>query len=106
MFKYWIALDIANEYVENGLNCNHIGLLMYVKGKNVPFKLNTDTVRIPYTACKACNNNTKDWGGKKHQINKAGSCISDVWKDFYSITELIDDPQIWITTSKITVKRD
>lgn len=94
LFKYWIALDIGRGKVQQGLDNAHIGLLMYLKGKNEPFILNTDTVRVPYVACSACGKNIKDWGGKKHLINKAGSCVSDVWKDYYSVIEEIEDPEI------------
>ena len=30
----------------------------------------------------------------KHLINKAGSCISDVWKDYYLVTGEVEDPQV------------
>ena len=94
LFKYWIALDITNKKKDDGIDNNHIGMLMYVKGKNTPFHINTDTVRVPYVSCASCGKNIKDWGGKKHLINKNGSCISDVWKDFYKVTGEIEDPQI------------
>lgn len=90
-FKYWIALDIANEPHQNGLVSSHVGLLLHVKGSNSPYKLNTDSVRVPYVACSYCGKNTKDWGGKKHLINKLGSCISDVWKDYYKINSVVED---------------
>lgn len=93
-FKYWIALEIANEDNQKGLNKKHVGLLMYVNGKNVPFSINTDLVRIPYNACSACGKNIKDWGGKKHLINKSGACISDVWKDFHEVISETPDPQV------------
>jgi site-specific DNA-methyltransferase (adenine-specific) len=94
LFKYWIALDIGKRTAQQGLDNTHVGLLMYLKGKNEPFTLNTDTVRVPYVACSACGKNIKDWGGKKHLINKAGSCISDVWKDYYLVTGEVEDPQV------------
>jgi DNA modification methylase len=84
IFKYWTALDINKKVRTNYLAPNHQGLLLYVKtalAGNTPFKLNTKEVRIPYTYCRACNQNLKDWGGKKHLMNPKGTCASDVWKD-------------------------
>ena len=94
LFKYWIALDLAHQTVPDQLTSSHLGLLMYLKGKKAPLNLNTDRVRLPYTACAACGKNLKDWGGKKHQLNKAGSALSDVWKDFYRIVGSGPDPEI------------
>lgn len=105
-FKYWIALDIGNEKKINGFSCNHIGMLMYVKGKNSPFHLNTDVVRVPYVACSACEKNIKDWGGKKHLINKLGSALSDVWKDYYRVVDLVDDQFVdGLKLNKIDIKQ-
>ena len=59
-----IALDIGKRTAQQGLDNTHVGLLMYLKGKNEPFTLNTDTVRVPYVACSTCGKNIKDWGGK------------------------------------------
>jgi len=94
LFKYWIALDLAHKEMPGRLASSHLGLLMYLKGKKAPLNLNTDRVRLPYTACAACGKNLKDWGGKKHQLNKAGSALSDVWKDFYRVTGASPDPEI------------
>lgn len=93
-FKYWIALEIGDIKKTNGLICSHLGILMYVKGEKAKFHLNTKKVRIPYTACSACLKNIKDWGGKKHLINKKGSALSDVWKDFYKVTGEVDDQYV------------
>lgn len=83
LFKYWIACEFKSELNKSALPASHIGLLMYLKTKSkkspTPFELNTKFVRVPYTNCKTCNKNTKDWGGKKHLINPLGSAISDVW---------------------------
>lgn len=84
IFKYWIALDIDNNKRTNYLISTHQGLLMYLKTVargNTPFTLNTKDVRIPYNFCKACKQNVKDWGGKKHLMNPRGACVSDVWRD-------------------------
>jgi DNA modification methylase len=94
LFKYWIALDLAHKVIPDQLASSHLGLLMYLKGKRSPLNLNTDRVRLPYTACAACGKNLKDWGGKKHQLNKAGSALSDVWKDFYQVSGHSLDPEI------------
>lgn len=85
LFKYWIALDINDLPRKDTLKPSHMGLLMYLKTRNTkttsPFHLNTKSVRIPYSNCKFCGRNVKDWGGKKHLINPLGACLSDVWKD-------------------------
>jgi site-specific DNA-methyltransferase (adenine-specific) len=85
IFKYWIALDLDLKPRKETLPPAHTGLLMYLKSRNgktdSPFHLNTKTVRIPYTMCKACGKNTKDWGGKKHLLNPLGAAVSDVWRD-------------------------
>jgi len=84
VFKYWIALDIDDKTRTNYLTPNHQGLLLYVKTSlsgNTLFALNTKEVRIPYFYCRACNQNLKDWGGKKHLMNPKGTCVSDVWRD-------------------------
>ncbi|MDD5418665.1 MAG: DNA methyltransferase [Methanomicrobiaceae archaeon] len=83
LFKYWIALELKADQSDRSLPHAHLGLLMYLKTKSLrsptPFALNTKTVRIPYTNCPACGEVTKDWGGKKHLINRLGSAVSDVW---------------------------
>lgn len=88
LFKYWIALELKPFFFDDNsslLPNSHLGLLMYLKTKSIenptPFHLNTKTVRIPYSKCPACNQITKDWGGKKHLMNSLGSAISDVWSE-------------------------
>jgi site-specific DNA-methyltransferase (adenine-specific) len=86
IFKYWITLDIDDAARGNTLKPNSQGLLMFLKSKSnskspSPFILNTDTVRVPYSYCFACNQNVKDWGGKKHLMNPKGASLSDVWRD-------------------------
>jgi site-specific DNA-methyltransferase (adenine-specific) len=82
-FKYWISLEYKDTHIENVLPCSHIGLLMYVKhtGKedNPSYYINTKEIRIPYKFCKFCNENLRDWGGKKHLLNNLGAAVSDVW---------------------------
>jgi DNA modification methylase len=84
LFKYFISCEFKiNQKTDNNLPSSHMGLLMYLKSKTkknpTPFNLNTKYTRIPYTMCLACNQETKDWGGKKHMRNPLGSAISDVW---------------------------
>jgi len=91
LFKYWIALDIDNRARNDYLMPTHQGVLMFLKTranvKNVsPFFLNTKEVRIPHKYCKACKQNLKDWGGKKHLMNPKGTCISDIWSDLPRLT--------------------
>jgi len=35
--------------------------------------------------------NLRDWGGKKHLMNKEGAGISDVWRDFFPVIKRIQD---------------
>jgi len=83
LFKYWIALEYCPKMVHQPLRNSHFGLLMYLKTKlkksPTPFRLNTKTVRVPYSSCPSCGEITKDWGGKKHLLNPLGAAISDVW---------------------------
>src|ERR1044071_280871 len=86
LFKYWITLAIDDTPRTDGLKPEGLGLLMYLKSRKgkaspSPFKLNTDAVRFAHTYCTACKENTKDWGGKKHLMNPAGTALSDVWRD-------------------------
>jgi len=93
-FKYWIALDSLDSIEkksETHLKHNHLGILMFSKGKQF-IDIDTKNTRIDYIACNACKKNIKDWGGKKHLMNFKGTGISDVWKDFYNIKKTIQDP--------------
>lgn len=85
IFKYWIALDLDEKPRKETLPPAHMGLLMYLKSRKgestSPFHLNTKTVRIPYMMCKACGENIRDWGGKKHLLNPVGAALSDIWRD-------------------------
>ena len=87
VFKYWIALEYLPNKLGDSLPNSHIGLLMYLKSKDRfqpnGFHLNTKEVRIPYHNCPFCKKESKDWGGKKHLINKLGAAVSDVWSDLY-----------------------
>ena len=83
LFKYWISCELKQSKADINIPSSHLGLLMYLKSKSkkntTPFELNTKFERIQYSFCPACNNHTKDWGGKKHLRNPLGSAISDVW---------------------------
>lgn len=86
IFKYWIALDIAEEQRGETLQPNHRGLLMFMRTdpalkKPPQFVLHVNETRVPHRDCTACGQNVKDWGGKKHLLNPAGSALSDVWRD-------------------------
>jgi DNA modification methylase len=94
-FKYWISIEAYREVSEKHSIVNtHIGCLMYTHKEAKVFDIDTDAVRTPRFACASCGRNTKDWGGKKHLINKKGAGISDVWKDFIMIDSVVEDPQI------------
>lgn len=88
VFKYWITLaideDVSN--IQEILQPKSLGILMFLKTKAnsrtiSPFNLNTAAVRVPHSFCIACNQNVKDWGGKKHLMNPNGTALSDVWRD-------------------------
>jgi site-specific DNA-methyltransferase (adenine-specific) len=86
IFKYWIALDIAEEKRGSFLQPNHRGLLLFMRTdpalkKPAQFVLHTAETRVPHRNCTACGQNVKDWGGKKHLLNPAGAALSDVWRD-------------------------
>jgi len=86
VFKYWIALDLAEQARDGFLQPNHQGLMLFMK-RNVArkpptqFRLNTAEVRVPHVNCAACGLNVKDWGGKKHLMNPRGAAPADVWRD-------------------------
>lgn len=102
-FKYWFAVDGYCES-KNELRNEHIGILFFTKPG--PFILNTATVRVPYVACRECGRNTKDWGGKKHQMNKLGSGLSDVWKDVFEVDNYVQDKDIQgLELQKLSDKR-
>lgn len=94
-FHYWIALDTGNSIKEQhaGLQHNHLGILLYSKKNSLTF-LNAKNARFPHISCLACGNNVKDWGGKKHLMNKTGTGLSDVWKDLYKINGKKNDDLI------------
>lgn len=89
-FKYMIVSDIYKDEKEKDLPHRHIDVLMMVKGNGLK-NLDVKEVRIPYIGCENCHKNVKDWGGKKHLMNKNGTAISDVWKDFYEVKEINND---------------
>lgn len=81
-FKYWIALDIAAGPRGDFLQPAHQGLLVYWKTKRYQsYPLNARAVRVPHEYCSACRRTLKDWGGKKHLMNPAGTALADVWRD-------------------------
>ncbi len=86
VFKYWLALDIAEESRGDFLQPNHRGMLMFMKNDSTrktptKFVLHTGETRVPHRNCTACGQNVKDWGGKKHLLNPAGAALADVWRD-------------------------
>lgn len=94
-FRYWIAIDSGiNTSNKSYLSKSHIACVMFTKKQASKFDVDTDSVRTPRYSCLSCGRNTKDWGGKKHLINKKGAAISDVWKDYYKIIDQTIDPQI------------
>lgn len=87
IFKYWIVLNIDSQNRARTLQPSHQGLLLYVKSKSANnttngFRLNTSQCKVPHRYCSYCDRNLKDWGGKKHLMNPAGTALSDVWSDF------------------------
>lgn len=73
-FKYHIVIYFAPENTPK-LPSAHTGLLLFSKDG-----LSIKKIRVPHKNCKFCNQNVKDWGGKKHLMNPEGVAISDVWK--------------------------
>ncbi|MBI5222820.1 site-specific DNA-methyltransferase [Candidatus Micrarchaeota archaeon] len=110
LFKYWIALEFKTAQLTPQLPSCHIGLAMHLKTKSIEqptsFELNTKIVRIPYKTCNSCGLNVKDWGGKKHLLNKLGAAISDVWNEIditMDASEKIPETvlqRIWALTTK------
>lgn len=76
-FKYYIAVRTLPSNDGYGLNRGHKALVLHAPRDK--FKL--DKVRIPHSFCKACGQNLRDWGGKKHLMHPQGVALSDVWKD-------------------------
>lgn len=107
-FQYWVALDFLDSFEKTStseLKHNHVGILMVSKSRSY-IPLNTKEVKIPYCACNYCNKNIKDWGWKKHLMNPKGTWITDVWKDFYAISNTINDESIkGIKLNKIDIKK-
>lgn len=93
IFKYWIVLDNVRLFENEDLPHNHIGLLVYSSCKDLSL-LTPNEVRIPYRQCSKCGLNVKDWGGKKHLMNIAGTALSDVWNDFEKVINTAYDPQV------------
>lgn len=97
-FRYWIAIETNDKHRKictNAVYTRHHGLAFFIKSaipsKLPPFTLNAGKVRIPYKNCISCQNNLKDWGGKKHLMNPNGTALSDVWSDLsipYEYTEI------------------
>lgn len=86
IFKYWIVLNIDAKKRAETLQPAHQGLLLYVKSKlsektSNGFHLTPGRVRVPHQYCAHCGKNLRDWGGKKHLMNPAGSALSDIWSD-------------------------
>lgn len=95
IFKYWIAINTYDDnLVEEGILSNHIGCLLYVKSDFEKLNFNTEGVRTNRFACPSCGKNNKDWGGKKHLVNKRGVAISDIWNDFVVINGNKEDDDI------------
>lgn len=85
-FKYWIAIELDDTPRDHFLKPVQRGLLMFLKQdarrkSPQPFRLNTAEVKVPHQFCAACEENVKDWGGKKHLMNPKGAALSDVWRD-------------------------
>ena len=86
IFRYWIAIGIDTRIRKVSLQPTHQGLLMFIKSRHADkfsngFLLDTKNTKVPHRYCKYCERNLKDWGGKKHLMNPAGTGLSDVWSD-------------------------
>lgn len=77
VFKYYIAVRTLPRYGKQGLAEGHKALILHTPRDT--FKMGK--VRIPHSYCRACGQNLRDWGGKKHLMHPAGVALSDVWKD-------------------------
>jgi site-specific DNA-methyltransferase (adenine-specific) len=77
VFKYYIAARTLPRHRDQGIINGHKALILHAPRDT--FKLSK--VRIPHSHCRACRQNLRDWGGKKHLMHPAGAALSDVWKD-------------------------
>lgn len=80
IYHHWIAIRRKDVIVggHQHLPHQHFGALVYTRYKG---SLRHAKTRIAYTYCPTCDRTTKDYGGKKHTYHKAGTLISDVWRD-------------------------
>ncbi len=82
VFKHWIAWDSMSTPLGKTLLPAHYGILFYTKSPK-GFKFNE--LRSPHKKCRKCGEMTKDYGGKKSQINPYGTLLSDCWADIHRI---------------------
>ena len=95
LFRYWIAINInKKENDKTYLTNNHIACIMLTLKQATLFDIDTESCRIPRFACPVCLKNSKDWGGKKHLVNKKGTALSDVWNDFITVDSTVEDSAI------------
>ncbi|MEM7814775.1 MAG: site-specific DNA-methyltransferase [Candidatus Aenigmatarchaeota archaeon] len=80
-FRHWISWDSMGNPLGKTLLPSHYGILWYVKSNNFKFY----DIRAPHKTCRDCGAFLKDYGGKKDQIHKFGTLVSDVWTDVHRI---------------------
>lgn len=95
VFRYWIVINInKKDSNKSYLTNNHIACIMLTLKQATLFDIDTEACRVARFACPVCLKNSKDWGGKKHLVNKKGTAISDVWNDFISVDCTVEDSAI------------
>lgn len=94
-FRYWIAINSNENCFHSFELCrNHIAAIMLVRSDSTAFEFDVEACRTMRFACPTCKKNSKDWGGKKHLLNKKGVAISDVWNDFIEVQQVIEDKDV------------
>ena len=77
-FQSLIAIRLKKtELSKKFLPNEHLGAMIF----STRSKGALNDVKKPYQYCKCCKDTVKDYGGKKHLLEKDGTRISDVWTD-------------------------
>ena len=77
-FRHWIAIELNVVLpIKNRLYPSHYSLLYYTKGKPKTFR----KIRTPFSTCRHCGGEIKDYGGHRKSMNPNGVNLKDVWTD-------------------------
>jgi len=77
-FRHWIAIEISSSFpIQGKLHPSHYSLLYYTKGKPKTFR----RIRTPFSMCRHCGKEVKDYGGHRKAMNPRGVNLKDVWTD-------------------------